>query len=147
MSQSKRKAWLEHYFQCGMNATEAARRAGYKWPNKVGHRIQEAMQAEIDARLDEMAMSSREVLARLGEMARSDISDFVTDYGAIDWAAVKKKGWLVKKISHHAGQESTIEIYDAQSALMHLDRHHGGKGGGPLDYIVRVVGGMDVEDI
>jgi hypothetical protein len=70
-------------------------------------------------------MTADEVLARLAEQARGDLSDFVTDYGAIDWEAVKKKGHLVKKVTHTQGKNSTIEIHDAQSALVHLCRAHG----------------------
>ena len=128
MGQSMRQVWLTEYFQC-WNATEAARRAGYKWPNKYGPKLKEQLQDEIDARLDEMAMPANEVLARLGEMARADIADFISETGAIDWDKIRAKGYLVKKVVHQKGQRSTIELHDAQSALMHLDRYHGGDEG------------------
>ena len=35
MASPQEEDWLNEYFQC-WNATEAARRVGYKWPNKVG---------------------------------------------------------------------------------------------------------------
>ena len=102
-----RQVWLTEYFQC-WNATEAARRAGYKWPNKYGPKLKEQLQDEIDARLDEMAMPANEVLARLGEMARADIADFISETGAIDWDKIRAKGYLVKKVVHQKGQRSTI---------------------------------------
>lgn len=143
----KRKAWLEEYFKCGFNATEAARRVGYKWPEKNGPRNKKLMQAEIGARLDEMIMSSKEVLSRLGQMARADISEFVTDTGTIDWEMVHRKGWLIKKIIHHKGRQSIIELHDAATVLMHLDRQHGGPDGEPLEHVVRIVGGINPDEI
>jgi len=128
---TKRQAWLEEYFQC-WNATEAARRVGYKWPEKIGPRNKQAMQDEIDARLAEMAMPANEVLARLGDMARADISDFISETGALDWDKIRAKGHLVKKVVHQKGQRATIELHDSQSALMHLDKYHGGDGGSAI---------------
>lgn len=129
----KRRAFIEYYLEC-WNGTEAARRAGYKYPSHQVHRLLSnvVIQAAIDARLDEMAMPANEVLARLGDHARTNVADFVTDTGAIDWQAVKEKGHLIKRITHRKGQQSVIELHDAQSALMHLDKHHGGPEGGAI---------------
>jgi phage terminase small subunit len=148
MAETKRQVWLEEYFQC-WNATEAARRAGYKWPNKVGPALKQKLRAQIQERLAQKAMAADEVLARLSEMARADLSEFITDTGAIDWEKVKTKGYLVKRIAHHKGQRSQIELHDALAALMHLDRQHGGKDGQPLEQqlIVRVIGGIDMDEI
>jgi phage terminase small subunit len=128
---SKRKAWLEEYFKC-WNASEAARRVGYKWPEKQGPRNKLLMQPEIDARLDEMAMPANEVLARLGDIARADISNFLNDTGGIDWEKVREQGQLIKRVVHQKGSRATIELHDAQSALQHLDKYHGGAGSDPI---------------
>jgi len=97
----------------------------------------------ISNRLKAKAMTADEVLMRLAEQARANLADFVQDYGAIDWEAVKAKGCLVKKISHTAGKQSSIELYDAQSALEKIGRAHGlfrqvvtGPDGGPLQAVV-----------
>ena len=150
---SKRKAWLEEYFKC-WNATEAARRVGYKWPEKNGPRNKLKLQAEIDARLDEMAMSANEVLARLGDIARADLGDFLTDGGLLDLSKIKEDGktHLIKKykITQNAlGQlKYEIELHDAQSALQHLDRYHGGAESGPIEnkLVIEVVGGYRNQD-
>lgn len=131
MASTKRRAWLEYYFKC-WNATEAARLAGYKWPNPRGPELKKKLQPEIDARLAEMAMPANEVLARLGKIAQADISDFITETGAINWEAVRENGHLVKRIVHHKGQRSTIELHDALATLMHLDKVHGGPEGGSI---------------
>ena len=136
----RQRIWLNEYLQC-WNATEAARQAGYKWPEKMGPRNLQKFRAEIDWRLREKAMTSDEVLFLLGEQARSNMAEFVTETGAIDWQAVKTKGHLVKRISHNKGRNSSIELHDAQTALALLAKHldltpehyeHSGPGGGPV---------------
>ena len=121
----KRQAWLEEYLRC-WNATEAARRVGYAHPNTQGPRLllDVGIQEAIQERLTELKMSADEVLVRLSDMARADISEFITDYGAIDWDKVRKQGYLVKKVLHRRGENSQIELYDSQSALSLLGKHH-----------------------
>lgn len=122
----KRRAWLEEYLHC-WNATEAARRVDYKHPNTQGPRLllDVGIQAEIQQRLDELKMSADEVLIRLSEMGRADISEFINNYGGIDWGKVRDKGYLVKKVRHNKGKNSEIELHDAQSALALIGKHHG----------------------
>lgn len=134
----KRRVFVEQYLEC-WNATEAARRAGYKHPGQQGHRLLKnvQIQAVIDQRLDEMAIPANEVLARLGQQARASIGAFIKTNGQINWQAVKEQGHLVKRITKRAGS-ITIELYDAQTALMHLDKHHGGKDGASLPDVVEV---------
>ena len=126
----KQRLFVEAYLEC-WNATEAARRAEYQGnENTLGSVGWENMQkpaiaAAISRRLSEKAMSADEVLMRLANMARGDISEFIQDYGAIDWKAVKEKGHLVKKVSHTQGKQSSIELYDAQAALEKIGRGHG----------------------
>lgn len=151
---TKRKAWLEEYFKC-WNATEAARRAGYKWPEKQGPYLKQVLQAEIDARLDEMAMSSNEVLARLGDIGRADLGDFITGGGLLDFNKLKEHGktHLIKKykVTKNAlGQLIyEIEIHDAQSTLHHLDRYHGGDDGKAIGshLVIEMKGNVGPDDL
>lgn len=146
----KRRAFIEYYLEC-WNGTEAARRAGYKYPRRQASFLLSisVIQAAIDARLAEMAMPADEVLARLGDHARTNIADFVTDTGAIDWQAVQEKGHLIKRITHRKGQQSVIELHDAQAALIHLDKHHGGPGGDaiPERLIVHFTSNVDDDQL
>ena len=121
---NKRKAFIEEYLQC-WNASEAARRVGYKKPGQYGHYLKnlEIVQAEIRRRIADKAMSADEVLHRLGEHARGDIAEFITDTGAIDWQAVKVKGRLIQRITHRKGEHSSIDLYSAQNALVTLAKH------------------------
>lgn len=69
---NKRQAFVEHYLSC-WNASEAARRAGYKQRNE-GHRLltNADIQAHIKERLTEITMGADEVLQRLANIARFD---------------------------------------------------------------------------
>lgn len=128
----KQQAFIAHYLAC-LNATEAARRAGYS--EKTAHAIgwenlrKPEIRAAIDARLKELHLSSDEVLARLSEMAVADMDDFITPIkgGArLDIRKAKERGklHLVKKFSK--GKNGTsIELHDAQAALVQLGRYHG----------------------
>ncbi len=148
---SKQKAWLNEYLQC-WNASEAARRVGYKWPDRVGPRNKKKLQAEIDARLDEMAMPANEVLARLGKHAAITFDDFVhvIEYDGsgrstaiVSLAKAKERGVLdcIKKLTYHIGGGYTLELHNAQAALIHLDKAHGGPEGSaiPEGLVIRYV--------
>ena len=143
MGQTKRQIWLIEYFQC-WNATEAARRAGYAHPNSYGPQLRQKLQEEIDAQLDELAMPAREVLARLGEHARATMDDFIEvieldDSGRstaiVSLSKAKRLGrlHLIKKLVYNKGGGYTLELHDAQSALQHLDRYHGGEEGKAIE--------------
>jgi len=121
----KRQVFCEEYLKC-FNQTEAARRADYRHPHVIGSRLMkvEEIRSYIDKRIKETQMGADEVLTRLSQMARADLSDFVTEHGIIDFEKVHKKGYLVKKITHTKGKNSTIELHDSQSALNMLGRHY-----------------------
>jgi phage terminase small subunit len=70
---NKRKVFVYEYVKC-WNATEAARRAGYKQPNTQGPRllVNDGVKARIKEVLDDAAMSSEECLQLLSDIARGD---------------------------------------------------------------------------
>lgn len=136
----KQQLFITEYLQC-FNRTEAAIRAGYSpktaysigWENLKKPEIAEA----IRVKLSESAMSADEVLMRLAEHARGDMGDFVTANGELDLSAVLSDGKskLLKKITQKRTMRTgemfdveevttSIELYDAQAALVHLGRHH-----------------------
>jgi phage terminase small subunit len=145
----KQRLFVDHYVNC-LNGAEAARLAGYA---AVGAR-QEAyrlltnadIRAEIDARLAESAMPVSETLFRLTEHARGSMADFLRPRGkgvTLDLKHAMQQGalHLVKKYSK-TKQGVTIEVYDAQAALLALAKHHGllidrqeitGKNGQPIE--------------
>jgi phage terminase small subunit len=126
---NKQKVWIEEYLAT-WNATEAARRAHYKGKDEtlraVGYEnlMKPHIQQAIEKRMKELTLSADEVLLRLGQHATATISDFIDDAGVISWEAVKEKGYLIKKIIHRKGQQSTIELHDPQAAIVHMGRHY-----------------------
>ena len=129
MTTVKEKAWLEQYFVT-WNATESARRAGYKWPNKVGPAKLKKFAPEIQARLDEMKLDADEVLRRLGEQARADYAAYVKvdDTGKI--LSVDLERLIDDNMAHlikgfqYTKHGLKVEFYDSQAALALLGRHH-----------------------
>ena len=136
----KQQLFVTEYLQ-SYNATQAALRAGYSpktahatgWENLRKPEILEVIQVK----LSESAMSADEVLMRLAEQARGDMGDFVTANGELDLSAVLSNGKsrLLKKITQKRTKRTgetldveevttSIELYDAQAALVHLGRHH-----------------------
>jgi phage terminase small subunit len=128
----KQQAFITHYLAC-LNASEAARRAGY--PDRSAYSIgwenlrKPEIRAAIDAALTDAAMPASEVLARLTEHARISMEEFTTVRGrgiALDLKAAKDRGvlHLVKKYTK-TKQGVTVELHDAQAALALLAKHHG----------------------
>jgi phage terminase small subunit len=146
----RHQQFINEYLIC-WNATEAYRRV---YPNSSGEAARRSaselltnpdISAAIQQRIDERAMTADEVLVRLADQARGDVKDFLStrndgmplfDYqGALD----QGKTHLLKKVKTKTksylskGDEDTLvtetdvefELYDAQSALVHIGKHHG----------------------
>ena len=139
---NRQRLFVEEYLTC-WNATEAARRAGFAYPNNNAKRLMlnNGVQELIKQRLSEKAMSADEVWTRLAEHARGDIGEFMDIESMsfdLDLAKAKDKNLthLIKKVKQRTittmkGEEETetniieIELYDAQAALVQLGRKHG----------------------
>lgn len=134
----KQKLFVEEYLQC-LNATEAARKAGYKGGENTlasqgSDNLRNAkIRAYVDARLAESAMKADEVLGRLTEQARGSLDDFLKN-GSLDLEQAAQRGKLhmVKKITQKKRSfgedgietEIQIELHDSQAALTLLGKHH-----------------------
>lgn len=133
------RAFIEHYFTCGLNGTEAVIQAGYKVSGRDNARRiasenlnKPHIKAAIDARLEETAMSANEILYRLTEQARASHADFwdISEFGSpkINLKKAQERGklHLLKKIkitqSEH-GSNIEIELHDSQTALIQLGRY------------------------
>ena len=97
--------------------------------------------AHLAARLNEAHMSADEAIKRLADMARGDVTEFITPMGAFDIEAMKAagKGHLVKKIKQKTitkigktdkdedteVHDTEIEFYDAQAAIDKVLKVHG----------------------
>lgn len=143
---NKQTIFVESYLAT-WNAAEAARQAGYSHARSQGHRLltNVDISKEIKCRIDEKTLTADEVLVRLAEHARGDIGDFydIPDTGepSLNLAGQRAKGKtrLIKKLKtksktylegkgddQHLVTEVDVEfeLYDAQSALEKIGRHH-----------------------
>lgn len=127
----KQQIFVLEYLNC-WNASEAARRAGYspKTANEQGARLlaNASVASEISHEIEERQIKPAEVLLRLTEQARSDMTDFITidpatGRASIDLAKVKELGklHLVKKVKT-TRQGVEVELYDQQAALEKLGK-------------------------
>ena len=140
----KQRLFVEEYLQT-WNATEAARRAGYKGNDvtlaSVGYENLRKPQIEeaIRLRLQESAMSADEVLMRLADQARADLGPYMSDDGEIDIAAMKADGkthlihtverFVQSGVNQDGGEwenvRTKIKTYNAFEARQLLAKHHG----------------------
>jgi phage terminase small subunit len=130
---NKQRAFIAEYLK-DFNATRAALRAGYskKTARFIGaeNLTKPYIAEKISENLAERAMGADEVLARMSAMARGSAEDYLTidEYGhtSIDLPRMKAEGkmHLVKKYKV-TKQSVELELYDAQSALLTLGKHHG----------------------
>ena len=132
----KQQAFIDAYLVC-FNGAEAARRAGYT-PKNARDTASDLLanpdiSRQIDARMAEVHMSADEALKLTADIARGDVTEFITGFGNIDIDAVRKsgKGRLIKKIKQKTvtkigkGEsdedveilETEIELYPADAAL------------------------------
>lgn len=144
----KHTAFVDEFLRT-FNATMAYKRV---YPKTSSHAARanasrliakDSISSAIRARLSEMHMSADEVLKLLADMARGDMGDFIDASGvgfSLDMKAAKEKGItkLIKKVKQKtttfiAKKESEedrevheleIELYDAQSALEKIGKHH-----------------------
>lgn len=156
----KMKKWADAYLLT-LNKTEAARQAGYQgddvslahigWENY--RKVQ--IQAYMKERLDQMAMSAEEALARLGDMAAASHADFA-DVNLREDLKGHPKAHLVKTVVTDVYEDKLgkvhhklrLELYDAQRAIEDILKIHGkftekiehsGPGGGPIPFTEIVV--------
>jgi phage terminase small subunit len=126
---TKEQIWLAEYFKC-WNATEAARRADYAWPDKEGAKKKAKFADEIKARIEEIQMDADEVLRRLAEHARGDIGEFASIANSVELAEhplsriIKKyKKRIYRPKNGEPYEEIELELYDAHSALVDIGKH------------------------
>jgi phage terminase small subunit len=76
---AKRRAFVESYLDC-LNATEAARRAGYAEPRRQGSRLltNVDIRVAVEVGFRERTMPREEVLARLTMLATASLEDFIS---------------------------------------------------------------------
>jgi hypothetical protein len=93
-------------------------------------KVQEAL-AELRKKAD---MDALEVVARMSDMARASLEDFLDRDGRVDLAKARRRGKLhliqhFRQGSHETEggvtTETTLKLYDAQAALKTMMEYHG----------------------
>jgi phage terminase small subunit len=134
----KEAIWLSEYLQC-LNATEAARRADYKWPNKKGPELKGKFAEEIKAILSDRIPSPEAIVSRVADIATADITNYLLPDGRLDVEKMREsgRGHLLKKYkinktrstrkdgSEYESETVETELYPADGALDKLMRYHG----------------------
>ncbi len=139
---TRQRMFIHHFLgESQGNATDAARRAGYSDAAREGHRllrIPEIHQA-IDAKMDEVALTTAEIQARLSEIALADVTALLkvgpdgepaTDSEGnvqLDLARAFQAGSLgvVKRLSPGRNGGWSVELHDSLRALELLARCRG----------------------
>jgi len=141
---AKEQAFIERYLVC-WNGAQAARDAGYsaKTAKEQASRMltKVNIQAAIQARLAELKMSADEVLTRLTDHARGSLAPFIRRDADGDLYGfnlsdtqplhlIKKASITRRRQQDDAKDEIvtvetvTLELYDSQTALQLLGKHH-----------------------
>jgi phage terminase small subunit len=131
VASDKQTIWLTEYLKC-FNATEAARRAGYKSPDKQGQEVKAKFADEIKAHIDELVMSADEALILLSEQARASLGDFAAVQVLADLEN-HPKARLVKSLASDVYEDKAgkvhykarIELHDSQAAILNVLKIHG----------------------
>lgn len=131
-------AFVNEYFLCNMNATDAYANTHPKATRESARRLGSQLltnvdiQEEIQRRLKEKQLSADEVLVLLTDQARGNIADFLSFYSGVklpvldlEKANQAGKMRLVKKLKYGKAGSIEFELYDAQAALVHIGKHHG----------------------
>lgn len=141
----KKRAFINEYFLCNFNGTEAYKRAyGVTDDNAAAASASRLLRdvkikQEIETRFAERAMSANEVIDRLSQIARADFGDYMDDEGRVDIKKLKtaKKTHLVKRIKQRTlttpsadgdaptlAHDLDVEFYSAHEALRDLAKKH-----------------------
>lgn len=144
-AEARHMAFVDNYFICGMNATEAYRRTYPKckkdesaWASASQLLREPKVRAAIDERMRELQMTADEAVSRLSDMARGDIRDLLDEEGNLDWEKARQLGVtkLIKKLkvtttvsgNEESERETTIqdvELHDPQAAIDKILKVHG----------------------
>lgn len=128
---AKQRKFVLRYLANGFHGTEAAVNAGYSQRSASAQATvllkNPKVQAEIARLMEEYAMPTAEVLARLARLARSSIDVILDDNGRVDLKKARDAGAadLIKRVTvkrrlnsrREMVEITTVEMYDSQAAL------------------------------
>lgn len=112
------RAFVDAWFECRFNGTEAAKRAGYQGNDNVMANIASRnlrlskVQAAIAERWAAHGVTPEEIIARLGGWMRFDPSVCFHPHGGLDWEKVRQHGRHIKRIEWDKGNKLKVEWHD-----------------------------------
>lgn len=142
----KRRVFVEAYLQTGaeqfvdgkarssrLNATQAARVAGYAHPGTEGHRLLQIpeIQAAIEARMKEMEARTEQLIAREYDVATGDMGDFAEVFAEPNVSRMLERAralgisHLIRKVKQTMDGAVELQLYDAHQARELLGRRLG----------------------
>ena len=143
----KQQAFVDAYFGCGMNATQAYLdlypKSSYKSANANSRRliVNDSIAAALSKRLKEKAMGVDELIARYGEQARASTLPFIriTDEGFVYFnfndPRAREHMYLIKEIESKRTRRLEgpevwedewvkVKLHDAQHAMDQIGKLH-----------------------
>lgn len=130
---AKQRQFVAHYLATN-NATRAAVLAGYseKTAYSIGHEnlTKPEIRAAIEAHMQQAAMTADQVLYRLSELARADITDLIDQDGHFDLQkarSLQKTGMIKRvhvRVNDKGERTTTVEVHDSLRALELLAKYH-----------------------
>ncbi len=129
----RQQLFVEHYLTC-LNASEAARRAGYKRKaNVAGSDLlsNPEIRLRIHEELKKVTVSADEAVARISAIAKGSMEYFITFNNegkpCVDLKKAKEnhKLFLIKKIRISNDGEMTVELLDSIKAMELIIKHSG----------------------
>jgi hypothetical protein len=139
----RERVWLEKYLEC-WNAAEAAREAGYKWPDRTGWRKKQELEPLIQAEIERRAMAADEVMTRLAERARFDVSPYLVTAEdgqiAVDLDRLIADGYgrHIKGVTHTRYGDRVL-FYDGQEVLILMTKLMGLDKSAADDRPIRII--------
>jgi hypothetical protein len=126
------RAFLDKWFDCRFNGTEAARQAGVKGGDKACQVYASRtlsltkVKAEIERRFSVHGVTGEEVINVLAAQMRGNVGDFLTEHGGIDIDKVRSPaGQLVAEYREYVGGGRSIKLHSQQKAAELIGKHLG----------------------
>lgn len=129
---AKRLVFIDEYFKCNMNGTEAYLKvypgSSYESARRSASDLltKPDIREEVNRRLTEKHMGADEVLARLAEQAKGIAGNYVTEAGKLDFKKLKEdgKGYLIQSIEP-TKFGTKVQFPNSQTALLNIGKQHG----------------------
>ena len=122
---AKQRAFVDQWFVCQFNGTEAAKQAGYQGNRATlataAYRLlrKDKIKRAIEERWESHGVTQAEVISRFAGWMRFDIAQLLDAHGNIDFQKVREYGGMIKSIERD-GTDYKIIIMDQMKAAENI---------------------------